>query len=101
MLLRGLLWKKESNHHEKYLILEDKHILKGLLIMALPLFLSNILKSLHDIVDSYFLARMDGSEAFVASTLAAVNIHWPIYNIFMALGIGLGIAGIGIMSQYL
>ena len=44
---------------------------------------------------------MDGSEDVIASTLAAINIHWPIYNIFSALGIGLGIAGVGIISQYL
>lgn len=92
---------KDVHLNRKYRILEDKNILKSLVIMALPLFMSNILKSLHDIVDSYFLARMDASEEVVASTLAAVNIHWPIYNIFMALGIGLGIAGVGIMSQYL
>ncbi|MDY0210881.1 MAG: MATE family efflux transporter [Acholeplasma sp.] len=85
----------------KQLILEDPSILKGLIIMAAPLFLSNMLKSLHDIVDSYFLARMDGTEEMVASTLAAINIHWPIYNIFNALGVGLGIAGVGIISQYL
>lgn len=85
----------------KYLILEDKNILKGLIIMAMPLFFSNMLKSLHDIVDSYFLARMDGPEEMIASTLAAINIHWPIYNIFMALGVGLSIAGVGMISQYL
>lgn len=91
----------QSQKARKYLILEDKNIIKGIVIMALPLFASNLLKSLHDIVDSYFLARMDGSEDVIASTLAAINIHWPIYNIFSALGIGLGIAGVGIISQYL
>lgn len=85
----------------KHLILKDKNILKGIAIMALPIFVSNLLKSLHDVVDSFFLARMEGTEEMVASTLAAINIHWPIYNIFNALGIGLGIAGVGIISQYL
>lgn len=91
----------KTKNSRKHLILEDKNIIKGLVIMALPLFASNLLKSLHDIVDSFFLARMDGSEEMIASTLAAINIHWPIYNIFNALGVGLGIAGVGIISQYL
>jgi putative MATE family efflux protein len=85
----------------KELILQNKNIVKGIMVMAWPLFIANLLKSLHDIVDSFFLARMDGTEDAIASTLAAINIHWPIYNIFNALGIGLGIAGVGIISQYL
>lgn len=92
---------QKVKNSRKHLILEDKNIIKGIAIMALPLFASNLLKSLHDVVDSYFLARMDGTEDMVASTLAAINIHWPIYNIFNALGVGLGIAGVGIISQYL
>ena len=32
---------------------------------------------------------------------AVINIHWPIYSIFNALGIGLGIAGVGIISVYI
>lgn len=89
------------DERRKHLILEDKNILKGIFIMMLPLFLSNMLKSLHDIVDSYFLARMDLGKEAIESALAAVNIHWPIYNIFNALGVGLGIAGVGIISQYI
>ena len=69
--------------------------------MMLPLFFSNMLKSLHDIVDSYFLARMNLPTDAIESSLAAINIHWPIYSIFNALGIGLGIAGVGIISQYI
>lgn len=89
------------NDKRKYLILEDKNILKGIFIMMLPLFFSNMLKSLHDIVDSYFLARMNLPTDAIESSLAAINIHWPIYSIFNALGIGLGIAGVGIISQYI
>ena len=93
--------QKQTPAERKHLILKDKNIIKGIVIMALPIFISNLLKSLHDVVDSFFLARMDGSEEMIASTLAAINIHWPIYNIFNALGVGLGIAGVGIISQYL
>ncbi len=101
MLFKEGMEMQNEKQDRKHLILHDSKILKGLIILALPLFFSNMLKSLHDIVDSYFLARMDASEEVIASTLAAINIHWPIYNIFNALGVGLGIAGIGIISQYI
>ncbi len=100
-LVRVLTMATVIDEKRKFLILEDKNILKGIFIMMIPLFLSNMLKSLHDIVDSYFLARMDLGKDAIESALAAVNIHWPIYNIFNALGVGLGIAGVGIISQYI
>ena len=34
------------------------------------------------------------------SALTALNIHWPIFNFFLALGVGLGIATVSIVSQY-
>jgi len=89
-----------KNELRKHNILNNPNIIKTMIIMALPLFLSNLLKSFHDIVDSFYLARMDVSPETIASSLAAINIHWPIYNMFNAFGIGLSIAAVGIISQY-
>lgn len=69
--------------------------------MAIPVFLNNFLKSLHDMVDAIFVARMDvGSQATLDAALAALNIHWPVFNFFMALAAGLGIATVAMVSQY-
>lgn len=89
-----------KNEVRKHNILYNPNMVKTMTIMALPLFLSNLLKSFHDIVDSFFLARMDVVPETIASSLAAINIHWPIYNMFNAFGIGLSIAAVGIISQY-
>lgn len=82
-------------------ILHHPSLLKGIVIMAIPVFLNNFLKSLHDMVDAIFVARMDvGSQATLDAALAALNIHWPVFNLFMALAAGLGIATVAMVSQY-
>jgi len=82
-------------------ILHSPSILKGIVIMAIPVFLNNLLKSLHDMVDAIFIARMPASsQSSLDAALTALNIHWPIYNFFLALGVGLGIATVAIVSQY-
>ena len=42
------------------LVLHDKNILKGLVLLAISIFLNNVLKSLHDLVDAIFVARIEG-----------------------------------------
>lgn len=84
----------------KYNLLENPKLIRVMIIMSLPLFFSNLLKSFHDIVDSFFIARMDTSVEIMQSSLAAINIHWSIYNLFNAFGIGLAVAAVGIVSQY-
>lgn len=91
--------KRSKNRTD--IILYEKPILKGMLILALPIFFNNILKSLHDMVDMIFLARMSGNLDEVNSALAAVNIHFPTYAFFLAIGTGLGVATVTIISQYL
>ncbi|HAX03431.1 MAG: hypothetical protein A2Y45_00280 [Tenericutes bacterium GWC2_34_14] len=82
-------------------ILHHPSLLKGIVFMAIPVFLNNFLKSLHDMVDAIFVARMDvGSQATLDAALAALNIHWPVFNLFMALAAGLGIATVAMVSQY-
>lgn len=83
------------------IILYQKPIIKGMLILALPVFLNNILKSIHDMIDLFSLARMSGGEAKIASSIAAINIHFPTYFFFLAFGTGLGVAAVTIVSQYL
>jgi putative MATE family efflux protein len=82
-------------------ILNHPSILKGIVMMAIPIFLNNLLKSLHDMVDAIFIARMPNqAQETLDAALTAVNIHWPVYFLFMALGTGLGVATVAMVSQY-
>lgn len=84
---------KDSN--KSYLILEEKNLLKAIIILALPIFLSNLLKSIHSFVDLYFVAPL-GDNA-----IAGIAITNPIIQISLSLAAGLMIAGVAIMSQAL
>jgi len=82
-------------------ILHEKPLIKGLILLSIPVFLNNLLKSLHDMIDAIFVARMPGySESTIDAALVSLNIHWPINGVLLALGTGLGIATVSIVSQY-
>ena len=83
-------------------VLYDPSILKGLIILAIPIFLNNLMKSLHDMVDAIFVARMPGySQLELDAALTALNIYFPVNFLFLALGIGLSIGTVAIVSQYI
>jgi putative MATE family efflux protein len=90
------------------LILNKNPIWKGLIVLAFPVFLVNILKTLHDIVDAIFLGRfpgeyinLDGEIALVATAMqSAVSLTWPIFFVFLSFGMGLSVAGNALVGQY-
>ena len=84
-----------------FLILKDKNIFKSIIILALPIMFSNVLKSVHDIVDMYFVANCDLPSDTVNAMVSAITVTNPIIMIFQSLAIGLMIAGTAIMSQYI
>ena len=81
----------------RYLILKDKNIYKGLLILALPLMLNNLIRTIHDLVDMYFVKDIVGFETEAVNSIA---VTFPVLFTFIALGMGLGIAGTSLISQY-
>ncbi len=60
---------------------------KGLWILAVPLFVSMIVQTLYNIVDTAFVGRLG------AESIAALTFAWPVFFIFISLNEGLG-AGI-------
>ena len=80
---------------KSYLILKEKNLYKAFLILALPVFFANLLKSVHDLVDTYFIGGMENS----VDAQAGVSITWPLVNIFLSFSVGLSIAGVALISQ--
>lgn len=91
--------RKTSNKQD--LILKDKNILKGLLILSLPVMFNNILKSFHDMVDIILVGNMDRDVAIRTAQKGAIGFVGPVLSICMALAAGLMIAGVAIISQYI
>lgn len=84
-------------------ILYDRPLWKGIVILSFPVFLVNILKTLHDLVDGVFLGQVPGLiDGIKISTLmqSAIGLVWPVYFIFLSFGMGLSVAGNALIGQY-
>ena len=84
---------KIKTDKKKYLILENKNLYMSILILAIPICLSNLLKSVHDIIDMYFVT---GDTA-----IAAISFPSSVIMLSQALAIGFMVAGAALMSQAL
>lgn len=88
--------KSETKQH---LILKDKNIYKGLIILAFPLMINNLIKTLHDIVDMFFVTFIDSVVS--SQAVASIQLTFPVVFTFVSLGMGLSIAGTALISQSL
>ena len=43
---------------KQYRILHDKNIVKGILLLELPVMLNNIIKAFHDVVDTFLVLEV-------------------------------------------
>jgi putative MATE family efflux protein len=68
---------------------------KLILNMALPMILSMLIGALYNVVDSLFVSR------FSEDALSAVSLAFPIQNIIIAIGTGIGVGVNSLLSRYL
>lgn len=87
-----------KDQKKKHLILNDKNIYKGLIILAFPLMLNNLVKTVHDIVDIYFVGRI---ENYSTEAISSIQLTFPVVFAYLSLGIGLSVAGTALISQLL
>ena len=83
---------------KSFLILKDNRIIRSILLLSLPIMISNILKSLHDIVDMYFISNINDKVEIVEAQVSAITVTGPIMQICQALALGLMIAVPAIIS---
>jgi len=85
-----------NDDKRRYMILKDPNIAKGLLILALPVMLNNFIRTFHDLIDMFFVGRI---ASYGKESIAAIQITFPITFMYIALAMGLGIAGTALISQ--
>lgn len=85
-----------KDERQRNLILHDKNIYKGLLTLAIPLMLNNFIKTIHDVIDMYFVGRIPG---YNNEAMNSISLTFPIVFAFISLGIGLSAAGTALISQ--
>ena len=88
------------------MILKENNLIRLIFKLSLPIMICNMIKSLHDMVDMFFIGKMDMSnitdgEAVLSAQRLAISFTGPIFSIFQALAMGLMVAGVAIMSQYI
>ena len=88
-----MMTKEEKKRH---LILEDKNIYKGLIILALPIMLNNFIKTIQSVIDMYFVSDIPD---YATQAISAISLTFPVNFTFISLGIGLSAAGTALMSQ--
>ena len=86
-----------KDEKKRQLILKDPNIIKGLFLLAIPLMLNNFIKTIHDVIDMYFVSEIPG---FSAEAVSSISITFPIMFMFISLGMGLSVAGTALISQW-
>lgn len=79
--------KKQKN-------LTEGSILKSLVSLAWPIIMANILHTMYQLIDTFWLGRLG------ANAVASVSLSFPILFLVLSLGGGLTLAGTVIVSQH-
>jgi len=95
-LIRNGQLKMTKDQRKRHLILEDPNIYKGLLVLSFPLMLNNFIKTIHDIIDMYFVSEIP---SFGTEAVSSISLTFPIMWFFISLGVGLSGAGTALISQ--
>lgn len=90
--------KLTKDEKKQHLILNDKNIFKGLLILSIPLMLNNLIKTLHDVIDMFFVSEIPG---YSTEAINSISLTFPVFFAYISLGIGLSAAGTALISQHL
>jgi len=75
--------------------MKEKKILPLVLSMALPMVLSMAVNSLYNIIDSYFVAKVN------ENAITALSLVYPIQNLILAVAVGFGIGINAMIAFYL
>lgn len=70
------------------------NIYKVLLTLSIPIMINSIIQTLYNLVDGIWVGKISSVH------FAATSFVWPINFLFIALGIGLSIAGTSLLSQF-
>src|SRR5690554_5232826 len=97
MINEKMLLKQQK---KQKLILENKNLGLSILWLAIPIFLSNFMKSFNDLVDLYFITNLTSPDKVEAAT-TALNLPNPVISITYAIAGGFMTAGAAIIAQYL
>lgn len=71
------MYHSRSASRRKHL-LESKNLYLSILVLSLPIFLSNLMKALNSFIDMYFVSNLV-PENIVSESITAISITFPIF----------------------
>ena len=84
---------KMMKQDRQHLLLHEPNMYKSFVMLALPLFAVNLLASMNDLIDTYFVGNMPNSVA----AQSGMSVSWPFMNILMAFNMGIAVAGVAVI----
>lgn len=76
-------------------LIQNGDMYKVLLTLSIPIMINSIIQTLYNLVDGIWVSKISSVH------FAATSFVWPINFLFVALGIGLSVAGTSLLSQLL
>ena len=86
-----------TDDKKRYLILKDPNIIKGIFLLSIPIMINNLFRTLHDLVDTFWVSTIP---QYSAEAISSIGITFPITFLYISFGLGLSIAGTALISQY-
>ncbi|MCT4663058.1 MAG: MATE family efflux transporter [Tissierellales bacterium] len=83
------------NSSDKRQMILSGNMNKVLLTLAAPIMLNNLIQTIYNLTDTWFVGQID--EIYVG----AITLVWPVIFFVMALGLGIAAGGSTLISQYI
>ena len=94
---KGMKGNKSMESSRKNHILEGD-IIKTLFVLGWPIMISNLLHTMYNLVDTFWLGKLGPTES--TNAVASLQISWPVIFLLISLAFGFGQAGVALISQY-
>ncbi len=85
-----------DSENSRMTVLAETPPLKAIISMAAPVILGMIVQVLYNMVDTFFVGRMND-----VNQLAAANLGFPFFMIMMGIGSIIGVGSASVISRYL
>ncbi len=72
--------------------------IKVMFLLSVPIIISNLMQSLYNLADTFWLGHLPPSES--GGAVAGMQVAWPLIWMFIAFTAGFAMAGIALVSQY-
>jgi putative MATE family efflux protein len=73
----------------------SENLWKAVITLALPVMATNLIQTIYNLVDTFFIGRLGTSQ------VASVQLSWPVNFLLLSLGAGLSIATTSMIAQHM